>query len=172
MRGSLCCDPTTCRRLMRGSSADRTRSTRSRRGSTSTGCSACAARNEMKVQLLVSERCMPWRSAEEIWRTGGAEKGDRVRGPRRRATGGTRGHREARRAHGAVEVIDGALAHLGVPSLDEAMRFVAAAPDRAAGTAQSHYVGLTLEATSGWQLASAAVYLALAGAALAFGGGI
>jgi len=115
---------------------------------------------------------MPWRSAEEIWRTGGAEKGDRVRGPRRRATGGTRGHREARRAHGAVEVIDGALAHLGVPSLDEAMRFVAAAPDRAAGTAQSHYVGLTLEATSGWQLASAAVYLALAGAALAFGGGI
>ena len=115
---------------------------------------------------------MPWRSAEEIWRTVAQRKAIAFEV----LDAGQREGREVIAKLGVrtvpSTVIDGALAHLGVPSLDEAMRFVAAAPDRAAGTAQSHYVGLTLEATSGWQLASAAVYLALAGAALAFGGGI
>ena len=126
----------------------------------------------MKVQLLVSEWCTPCRSAEEIWRTVAQRKAIAFEV----LDAGQREGREVIAKLGVrtvpSTVIDGALAHLGVPSLEEAMRLAAAAPDRAAGAAQSHYVGMTLEATSGWQLASAAVYLALAGAALAFGGGI
>ena len=69
-------------------------------------------------------------------------------------------------------VIDGELKHLGVPSIREAADLVAAAPDRNAPVADSHYVGLSLEATSAWTIASSVIYLALAGAALVFGSGI
>jgi hypothetical protein len=67
-------------------------------------------------------------------------------------------------------VVDGALAHLGVPSAKEARELVAAAPERARDSL--HYVGLNMEATSRWSIASAVVYLALAGSALVLGGGI
>jgi hypothetical protein len=68
-------------------------------------------------------------------------------------------------------VIDGVLRHLGVPTLQEASGLAAAAPQREASSAE-HYVGLTLEATSGWAIFFSALYLAAAGAALVFGGGI
>ena len=126
----------------------------------------------MQVQLLVSEWCAPCRSAEEIWRAVAQKKAIAFEVVDAGQPEGREIIAKLRVRTVPSTVIDGALAHLGVPSLDEAMRLVAAAPDRAVGTTQSHYVGLTLEATSAWQLASAAVYLALAGAALAFGGGI
>ena len=43
-------------------------------------------------------------------------------------------------------VIDGVLKHVGVPTTREAMEFVAAAPDKAAGMAR--YVGMTLAPSS------------------------
>lgn len=126
----------------------------------------------MKVQLLVSEWCAPCRGAEEIWRAVAQKKAIAFEVVDAGQPEGREIIAKLRVRTVPSTVIDGALAHLGVPALDEAMRLVAAAPDRAVGPTQSHYVGLTLEATSAWQLASAAVYLALAGAALAFGGGI
>ncbi len=125
----------------------------------------------IKVQLLVSEWCAPCRSAEQVW-LGVAQKKAiafemlDVGQPEGRAIVARLGVRTV-----PSTVIDGMLKHLGVPTSSEATELVAAAPDREAGV-QSHYVGLTLEATSGWAIASAAVYLALSGAALVFGGGI
>ena len=125
----------------------------------------------IRVQLLVSEWCVPCRGAEEVWRGVAQKKAIAfevldVGQPEGRAVVARLGVRTV-----PSTVIDGALAHIGVPSGTEALALVAAAPDRAAD-AQSHYVGLTLEATSGWAIASAAIYLALSGAALVFGGGI
>ena len=125
----------------------------------------------IRVQLLVSEWCVPCRGAEEVWRGVAQKKAIAfevldVGQPEGRAVVARLGVRTV-----PSTVIDGALAHIGVPSGAEAIGLVAAAPDRAAD-AQSHYVGLTLEATSGWAIASAAIYLALSGAALVYGGGI
>ena len=124
----------------------------------------------MKVQLLVSEWCMPCRDAEQVWRRVGQNKAFAfevldVGQPEGRAVVSRLGVRTV-----PSTVIDGVLTHLGVPTPKEAAEFVASAPDRASGGAQ--HVGLTLEATSAWAIAAAAVYLALAGAALVFGGGI
>lgn len=126
----------------------------------------------MKVQLLVSEWCAPCRSAEEVWRGVARKKAIAfevldVGQPEGRAVVARLGVRTV-----PSTVIDGALRHLGVPSMNEAMELVAEAPDREAEGARSHYVGLTLEATSIWSIASAVVYLALSGAALVFGDGI
>ena len=126
----------------------------------------------MKVQLLVSEWCAPCRSAEEIWRAVAQKKAIAFEVVDAGQPEGREIIAKLRVRTVPSTVIDGALAHLGVPSLDEAMRLVAAAPDRAVGTTQSHYVGLTLEATSAWAIFSSALYLAAAGAALVFGGGI
>lgn len=125
----------------------------------------------IRVQLLVSEWCVPCRGAEEVWRGVAQKKAIAfevldVGQPEGRAVVARLGVRTV-----PSTVVDGALAHIGVPSGTEALALVAAAPDRAAD-AQSHYVGLTLEATSGWAIASAAIYLALSGVALVFGGGI
>lgn len=68
-------------------------------------------------------------------------------------------------------VIDGMLKHLGVPTLQEAAALTAGAPEREAAL-DAHYVGLTLETTSGWAILASAVYLAAAGASLVFGDGI
>lgn len=124
------------------------------------------------VQLLVSEWCAPCRSAEQVWRSVAQKKAIAfevldVGQPEGRAIVARLGVKTV-----PSTVINGMLKHLGVPTSKEAIELVAAAPDREAGGVQSHYVGLTLEATSGWAIASAAVYLALAGAALVFGGGI
>ena len=124
----------------------------------------------MKVQLLVSEWCAPCRGAEEVWRLA-AERKDfafevlDVGQPEGRAV-------VARLAVKTVPagVVDGALKHVGVPTLAQALEFVAAAPDKAAGGAS--YVGITLGVTGRWAIAAAAAYLVLAGAGLAFGGGI
>ena len=126
----------------------------------------------IKVQLLVSEWCVPCRSAEEVWRGVAQKKAIAfevldVGQPEGRALVAGLGIRTV-----PATVIGGELKSLGVPSLGEAMELVAAAPDRVAGEMSAHYVGLTLESTSSWAIASAAAYLALAGAALALGGGI
>lgn len=126
----------------------------------------------MKVQLLVSEWCAPCRSAEQVWQGVAQKKAIAfevldVGQPEGRAIVARLGVRTV-----PASVIDGMLGHVGVPSLQEASALVAAAPECEATAAQSHYVGLTLEATSAWAVASAVVYLAMAGAALAFGGGI
>lgn len=126
----------------------------------------------MKVQLLVSEWCAPCRSAEEVWRGVARKKAIAfevldVGQPEGRAIVAHLGVRTV-----PSTVIDGALRHLGVPSVNEATELVATAPDRDVEGDQSHYVGLTLEATSNWAIASAVVYLALAGVTLVFGGGI
>lgn len=123
-----------------------------------------------KVQLLVSEWCAPCRSAEEVWRAVAQEKDIAfevldVGQPEGRTVVSRLGVRTV-----PATVIDNVLRHVGVPSAAEARAFVAGAADRAAGSAQ--YVGLTMDATSRWWIAAAAIYLALAGAALLFGGGI
>ncbi len=126
----------------------------------------------MKVQLLVSEWCAPCRGAEQVWQGVARTKAIAfevldVGQPEGRAIVARLGVRTV-----PASVVDGLLAHVGVPSLQEANALVAAAPEREATGAQSHYVGLTLEATSVWAVASAVVYLAIAGAALVFGDGI
>ena len=126
----------------------------------------------VKVQLLVSEWCAPCRSAEEVWR-GVAQKKTiafevlDVGQPEGRAIVTRLGIKTI-----PSTVVDGELKCIGVPSPKEALELVATAPDLAAGGMRAHYVGLTLESTSGWAIASAAIYLALAGAALVLGGGI
>ena len=124
----------------------------------------------IRVQLLVSEWCAPCRGAEEVWQQIAHKKTIAFEVL-------DVGQREgcaivARLGVKTVPatVIDGVLRHVGVPTTPEAMEFVAAAPDKAAGMA--HYVGLTLAPTSSWAIAAAALYLALAGSALVFGGGI
>ena len=111
----------------------------------------------MKVQLLVSEWCMPCRDAEQVWRRMAQQKAfafevldvTQLEG---RAVVAELGVRTV-----PSTVIDGTLKHLGVPTLKEAADFVAAAPDRVAGAAQ--YVGLTLEATSAWAIVAGALAL-------------
>lgn len=124
----------------------------------------------MKVQLLVSEWCVPCRSAEQIWRDVAGERTIAfevldVGQPEGRAVVSALGVRTV-----PSTVIDGELRHVGVPTRGEALEFVATAPPRAAASPQ--YVGLTFEPTSAWAISAAAVYLAIAGAALVFGGGI
>jgi thiol-disulfide isomerase/thioredoxin len=124
----------------------------------------------MKVQLLVSEWCNPCRAAEEIWRRVAEEKAITfevldVAQPEGRAVASPRGIRTV-----PATVIDGTLKKVGVPTRDEALALVAGAGDRAASSLR--HVGLSLEATSRWAIAAAALYLALAGSALVLGGGI
>ena len=126
----------------------------------------------VRVQLLVSEWCVPCRGAEEVWRSVAEKKSFAfevldVAQPEGRAIVARLGVRTV-----PSTVIDGALKHLGVPSVAEAIGLLAAAPDREPTAQASHYVGLSLEATSAWAIASSAIYLALAGAALVQGGGI
>lgn len=126
----------------------------------------------MRVQLLTSEWCAPCRDAEEVWRAV-AERRDiafevlDVAQPEGRSIVSRLGVRSI-----PSTVIDGTLKHIGVPSPAEATALVAEAPERSAGPAAEHYVGMSLEATSAWSVASAVFYLALGGTALVFGGGI
>ena len=122
------------------------------------------------VQLLVSEWCEPCRGAEEVWRQVAQTKAIAFEVL-------DVGQREGRAIIARLgvktvpaTVIDGVLRHVGVPTSKEALLYVAAAPDKIARSVQ--YVGMTLEATSRWAIAAAAVYLALAGSALLFGDGI
>jgi glutaredoxin len=124
----------------------------------------------MKVQLLVSEWCVPCRGAEAVWRSVAQEKDIAfevldVGQPEGRSVVARLGVRTV-----PATLIDDVLKHIGVPTGMEARELVATAPDRPAGAAQ--YVGLSMEATSRWSIAAAGMYLALAGAALFFGGGI
>lgn len=124
----------------------------------------------MKVQLLVSEWCVPCRSAEQVWLELAQERAISfealdVGQPEGRAVVAKLGVRTV-----PATVIDGILRHVGVPSLQEARDLAAAAPERSRDS--RHFVGLSMQATSRWAIASAVVYLALAGAALVFGGGI
>ena len=125
----------------------------------------------MKIQLLVSEWCMPCRDAEQVWRRV-AERKDiafevlDVGQPEGREVVSRLGVRTV-----PSTVVDGALKHLGVPTPQEAAALTAEAPDREAA-ATARYVGLTLETTSAWAIFFSALYLAIAGAALVFGGGI
>ncbi|HLS86413.1 MAG TPA: thioredoxin family protein, partial [Burkholderiales bacterium] len=125
----------------------------------------------MKVQLLVSEWCVPCRAAEQVWLELAKEKAIAfevldVGQPEGRSVVARLGVRTV-----PASIVDGALAHLGVPSMKEARELAAAAPDRDRDSDQ-HYVGLSMAPTSAWAVASAVVYLALAGAALVLGGGI
>ncbi len=125
----------------------------------------------MKVQLLVSEWCVPCRDAEEVWRRIAQRKSIAfevldVGQPEGREVVSRLGVRTV-----PSTVIDGMLKHLGVPTPQEATALTADAPDREAPSAE-HYVGLTLEATSAWAILFSAIYLAAAGAALVFGNGI
>ena len=124
----------------------------------------------VKVQLLVSEWCAPCRGAEEVW-----QQVARLKAITFEVL--DVGQREGRAVVARVglktvpaTVIDGTLRHVGVPTLGEALAFVASAPDRTDSATQ--YVGMTMGSTSRWAVAASAAYLALAGAALAFGGGI
>ena len=126
----------------------------------------------MKVQLLVSEWCAPCRSAEAVWQEVARKKAIAfevldVGQPEGRTVVARLGVRTV-----PSTVIDGLLGHLGVPTPAEAMALVAQAADRADDAKASHYVGLTLTATSAWFIASSVFYLVAAGAALVFGGGI
>jgi len=123
-----------------------------------------------RVQLLVSEWCAPCRGAEEVWQQVARQKAIAFEVL-------DVGQREGRAIVARIglktvpaTVVDGTLRHVGVPTLAEALAFVSTSPDKAAGASQ--YVGMTLGPTSRWAIAAAAVYLALAGTALVFGGGI
>jgi glutaredoxin len=125
----------------------------------------------MKVQLLVSEWCMPCRDAEQVWRRVAQRKAIAfevldVGQPEGREVVARLGVRTV-----PSTVIDGMLKHLGVPTPQEAGALTAEAPEREASSTE-HYVGLTLEATSAWAILCSALYLAAAGAALVFGDGI
>ena len=125
----------------------------------------------MKVQLLVSEWCMPCRDAEEVWRRLAQRKDIAfevldVGQPEGREIVSRLGVRTV-----PSTLIDGALKHLGVPTPQEASALTAQAADRAAAPAE-HYVGQSLEPTSAWAIFCSAAYLAAAGAALVLGGGI
>ena len=124
----------------------------------------------VKVQLLVSEWCEPCRGAEAVWREAAQRKDFvfevlDVGQPEGRAI-------VARHAIKTVPagVVDDVLRHVGIPTLAQALEFVAAAPDRS--VRQAEYVGMTLGVTSRSAIVAAALYLALAGAGLAFGDGI
>lgn len=124
----------------------------------------------VKVQLLVSEWCAPCRGAEEVWQQVARQKSIAFEVL-------DVGQREGRAVVARVglktvpaTVVDGTLRHVGVPTLAEALALAAAAPDKTAGSPQ--FVGMTLGASSRWAIAAAAIYLALAGSALVFGGGI
>jgi hypothetical protein len=124
----------------------------------------------VKVQLLVSEWCAPCRGAEEVWRLAASSRDFAfevldVGQPEGRAI-------VARLAVKTVpaSVVDGVLKFVGVPTLQQVLAAVAAAPARSARGPS--YVGLTLGASSRWALAAAALYLALSGTGLVFGGGI
>ena len=89
----------------------------------------------MRVQLLVSEWCVPCRGAEEVWRAVAQKKSFAfevldVAQPEGRAIVARIGVRTV-----PSTVIDGELKHLGVPSMGEATALVAAAPDRVAAAA-------------------------------------
>lgn len=124
----------------------------------------------VKVQLLVSEWCEPCRGAEAVWREAAQRKDFvfevlDVGQPEGRAI-------VAKHAIKTVPagVVDDVLRHVGIPTLAQALEFVAVARDRSAR--QSEYVGLTLGVTSRWAIAAAALYLVVAGAGLVFGDGI
>jgi uncharacterized protein involved in response to NO len=90
----------------------------------------------MKVQLLVSEWCHPCRGAEDVWRSVAARKAVGlevldVGQPAGRGVAAALGIRTV-----PATVVDGELRHVGVPSEGEALRMVAAAPDRAPGKTQ------------------------------------
>lgn len=124
----------------------------------------------VKVQLLVSEWCEPCRGAEAVWREAALRK-DFVFEVL--DVGQLEGRAIiARHSIKTVPagVVDDVLRHVGIPTLAQALEFVAAAPDRSAR--QAEYVGMTLGVTSRWAIAAAALYLALAGAGLVFGDGI
>jgi glutaredoxin len=117
----------------------------------------------MKVQLLVSEWCVPCRAAEAVWQGIAQEKDIAfevldVGQPEGRAIVAQLGVRTV-----PSTVVDGVLKHLGVPTLGEARALVAPAAARAATAVQ--YVGLSLGASSAAAICAAAVYLFLAGAA-------
>ncbi len=121
------------------------------------------------VQLLVSEWCAPCRGAEEVWR-GVAQKKSivfevlDVGQPEGRTIVSRLGVKTV-----PSTIIDGTLKHLGVPTAKEALELVSAAPDRAEDESATHYVGLTLEATSGWAIAFGFIGVALASVNI-FGG--
>lgn len=124
----------------------------------------------VRVQLLVSEWCAPCRGAEEVWQQVARQKAIAFEVL-------DVGQREGRAIVARIglktvpaTVVDGTLRHVGVPTLAEALVLVSTAPDK--GASASQYVGMTLGPTSQWAIAAAAVYLALAGTALVFGGGI
>lgn len=103
----------------------------------------------LKVQLLVSEWCAPCRGAEEVWQQIAQKKAIAFEvldvGQREgRAIVANLGVKTV-----PATVIDGILKHVGVPTTREAMEFVAAAPDKAAGMAR--YVGMTLAPSSRWR---------------------
>jgi hypothetical protein len=121
----------------------------------------------MRVQLLVSEWCVPCRAAEAVWQQLAREKAFAfevldVGQPEGRSVVARLGVRSV-----PSTVIDGTLKHIGVPSVGEARELVAGAPARERALAE-HYVGLSLEASSAWAICAAAAYLVLAGAAFLF----
>jgi hypothetical protein len=124
----------------------------------------------VKVQLLVSEWCEPCRGAETVWREAAQRKDFvfevlDVGQPEGRAIVALHAIKTV-----PAGVVDDVLRHVGIPTLAQALEFVAAAPDRSARRAD--YVGMTLGVTSRWAIAAAAMYLALAGVGLVFGDGI
>jgi glutaredoxin len=121
----------------------------------------------MRVQLLVSEWCVPCRAAEAVWQQLAREKVFAfevldVGQPEGRSVVAQLGVRSV-----PSTVIDGTLKHIGVPTAGEARALVEAAPARERAAAE-HYVGLSLEASSAWAICAAAAYLVLAGAAFLF----
>lgn len=123
-----------------------------------------------KVQLLVSEWCAPCRGTEAVWQQVAGQKAIAFEVL-------DVGQREGRAIVARLgvktvpaTVVDGVLRHVGVPTLQQALELVAAAPARDVATAR--YVGMTLASTSRWAVSASAAYLTLAGSALVFDGGI
>jgi glutaredoxin len=120
----------------------------------------------MKVELLVSDWCAPCHQAERIWRQVAAERDFEFAVLDLAQPEGKALAQRLRIRTIPALVIDGRLAGVGVQSLEEARRLVAAAPPRRGGGHLKH-IGLGLEPSSRVAVLSALAYLLIAGAFLA-----
>lgn len=124
----------------------------------------------MRVELLVSDWCVTCPAAEAVWRTVAAEKDIDYAVLDLAQPEGKRLARGLRIRSIPALVIDGELKAVGVLSLAEARKLVAAAPDRSAGAAR--HVGLLLGRDERLFALSALAWLLAAGTAMLAAGSL
>ena len=133
-------------------------------------CSACAAPSEMKVELLVSDWCPTCPQAEQVWRTVATEREFEFAVLDLAQPEGRELAQRLRIRTIPAAVIDGELKAIGVPSLSEAHRMMAAAPLRR--RASPRHAGMMLSADNRSFVSAAMIYFILSGAWVAWNGAL